>query len=394
MEAVEGFDYIYMGSPYPISLKNGLLEKHAFVDFPADVLQHAILQGFCENGYQVRVLTSVRISGYSGFFIKPFHYSHFNSEKKDDLYVGAINFPIVNRLYTAFQLAKHLKKIVSREGKKKVMIYAVDSFSLFAVWLNRKRLSSVTLIVPDLPEFMSENDGLFYKIGKSIERRIVNALIHVVDKFVLLSPFMVEKLPIGNKPWIQMEGIFSETGVEIKTVERKKIILYTGNLDKRYGILDLLNAFRRTRLPEYELYICGNGDTVEEIKSCAKNDCRVKYLGILAHDEVLTLQRNASLLVNPRHKAETYTKYSFPSKTIEYMASGTPVLMSHLDSIPKEYEPYLFFFDDESVEGMSHRIQEICELPEEELNMLGASASAFIRTFKNPSAQVYRIINM
>lgn len=65
------------------------------------------------------------------------------------------------------------------------------------------------------------------------------------------------------------------------------------------------------------------------------------------------MQREVSLLVNPRQNTEAFTKYSFPSKTMEYLASGTPVLMYKLDGIPDEYDAYLNYVDGDGVESLT-----------------------------------------
>ena len=107
-----------------------------------------------------------------------------------------------------------------------------------------------------------------------------------------------------------------------------------------------------------------------------------------------TLQKKATVLINPRHSADEYTKYSFPSKTMEYMASGTPTLMAHLASIPQEYESHLFFFDDESIEGMKKKIIEVCEKSQSELEIFGKAASKFILEEKNEMKQAKKIVDM
>ena len=45
--------------------------------------------------------------------------------------------------------------------------------------------------------------------------------------------------------------------------------------------------------------------------------------------------------MNPRSADAEYTKYSFPSKTIEYLATGVPVVMNRLPGIPEEYEYFV-----------------------------------------------------
>jgi len=52
-------------------------------------------------------------------------------------------------------------------------------------------------------------------------------------------------------------------------------------------------------------------------------------------------------------------RYSFPSKLIEYMASATPVLTTRLPGIPPEYEPYVYWIEDDSVEGIEHSLRAV-----------------------------------
>lgn len=115
---------------------------------------------------------------------------------------------------------------------------------------------------------------------------------------------------------------------------------------------------------------------------------------MLQKEEVRLLQVRATLLVNPRHSNEEFTKYSFPSKTMEYLASGTSTLMCKLPAIPEEYFEYLYFFDDESIEGYARKIVEICNMDPEMLRVRGEKAREFILKEKNCYSQAKRIFDM
>ena len=52
-----------------------------------------------------------------------------------------------------------------------------------------------------------------------------------------------------------------------------------------------------------------------------------------------------AVLVNPRPNNEEYTKYSFPSKDIEYLSSGKPTVAFLLDGMPKCYQDFLYVVD-------------------------------------------------
>jgi glycosyltransferase involved in cell wall biosynthesis len=205
---------------------------------------------------------------------------------------------------------------------------------------------------------------------------------------------MRDRLPVKKDSWLLMEGIYDESKRLEKTIKSEhKVVLYTGNLSKRYGILELLNAFRQIEDDNYRLWICGNGDGKEDVISMAMMDKRIEYKGVLSHDEVLLLQKQATILVNPRSSAGEYTKYSFPSKTMEYLASGTPTIMCHLPAIPKEYDDYLFYFTDESAEGIKDKIVEVCSKSNDELMSFGKKAADFILNNKTPKIQMGRVLS-
>ena len=146
--------------------------------------------------------------------------------------------------------------------------------------------------------------------------------------------------------------------------------------------------------PEYRLWIRGNGACLNDVKLAAERDSRIKYIEHLSKDELLKLQKKATILINPVFSSQTFTRYFFPSKTMEYMASGTPTVMSKLACLPKDYYPHLYFFDKESIEGIRDKIIEICEKTQSELEEFGKAASEFIIKEKNEMKQSKKIVDL
>jgi glycosyltransferase involved in cell wall biosynthesis len=217
----------------------------------------------------------------------------------------------------------------------------------------------------------------------------------MVDAFVVLSDFMYSPLQIGNRPWVRVEGIFNDK--ESTVVEEKeafKTILYSGTLAKRYGILNLLDAFLDIKDENYRLWICGDGDAIDEINNRKKVDKRIIYFGQIPREEVLILQKRATVLVNPRTSFFEYTKYSFPSKIMEYLGSGTPCLIHRLPGIPAEYFKYVFVAEEQTAEGLKKSIIEICNLNSEKLIEIGQRAKSFVTNYKTPIKQCEKIFSM
>ena len=142
------------------------------------------------------------------------------------------------------------------------------------------------------------------------------------------------------------------------------------------------------------LHLVGSGDEVGYIEKVAKKEKQIQYHGIQPNDEVLVYQSNSDLLINPRPSEEEFTKYSFPSKNMEYMTSGTPLLTTKLVGMPEEYYEYVYLFDDESVEGMSKKIDEVLSLSEETRKKTGLKAREFILKEKNNVIQTRKMIDL
>jgi glycosyltransferase involved in cell wall biosynthesis len=389
---------IYIGSIYPPGQIEKLKSFGSSIDFAADTFQISLLEGLFCYYRDMKIITSPNISNYPKVKKKLFSKKEFqlSYNKQKHIFTGFVNIPILKHISKLVRISREIKKSIDKDSDNRIIIYGVGSPSLLALYYINKRRYKSCLIVPDLPEFMSDKKKLSYLIGKKIDKLFINLGIRKIDSFVLFSPYMKERFPVYNKPWIHLEGVFSKT--KTFSLEEKKenyrTILYSGSLSKRYGIMDLVKAFNLIDKDNYRLWICGGGDALSEIKDFEKIDKRIQYLGLLSKEEVRRKQKQATLLINPRHKIDEYTKYSFPSKTMEYMASGTPVLMSHLLSIPSEYEKHLYFFDDESIEGMKNKIIEICEKSQEELNAFGKAASKFIINEKNEKKQANRIVEL
>ena len=119
----------------------------------------------------------------------------------------------------------------------------------------------------------------------------------------------------------------------------------------------------------------------------------IKYYGYVSNEEVIELEKKATLLCNVRNTNMEYTKYSCPSKVLEYLASGTPVYSTKLMGIPEEYKKYVFWCDEPNLGNISSDLKNILNLPSEVLNKKGIEAQRFMLKEKNSIAQAKKILD-
>jgi glycosyltransferase involved in cell wall biosynthesis len=244
-------------------------------------------------------------------------------------------------------------------------------------------------IVTDLPDMMSDNTLL---------QKINNHLFQSVDGFVFLTEQMNQRLNHKKKPYIVLEGHVDADAPAVKTTEKweeetgKKIIIYAGSILKLYGIQNLTEGFIKADIPNTELWVYGDGDYREELIELSQKYPSVVYKGVCGNQEVVDSEIRASLLVNPRPVVPEYTKYSFPSKNMEYMVSGTPVLTTKLPGMPEEYYPYVYLLEDETPEGVARKLREVLQLPMAERNAKAVNAREYVLHHKTNVAQAKKIM--
>nr|WP_306287553.1 glycosyltransferase [Pseudoalteromonas sp. WY3] len=175
----------------------------------------------------------------------------------------------------------------------------------------------------------------------------------------------------------------------------EKFFLYTGALESRYGIDVLVDWFKDDNfLPGWSLVLCGTGGLDAVISKLAKSKPkRVVFLGQVKRNIALELQKHADILVNPRSPIDAYTAYSFPSKTLEYMASGTPIVMHKLDGIPSEYFDYMYLPKSVTHAALKETLLEVASLSNQSRFDFGQKAKNFILFNKSPESQGKRLLN-
>ena len=245
-------------------------------------------------------------------------------------------------------------------------------------------------IITDLPDFMQINNN---RIG----RRVNDAIIYNNDGYIFLTHEMAKRINIKKKPFVVIEGLVDHKMQLIekpKNKRAKRIVMYAGGLEKKYGIIELCLGFNDICTENEELHIYGDGELRDELIRMGKRIKNIYYHGVLPVENIVEKEINATLLVNPRPADGEYTKYSFPSKTMEYMVSGTPVVMCKLAGLPLEYYKYLYFFESGSRTDISKSLRKILNKSSDELSHKGIEAREFVLKNKNNIQQAKRVIGL
>ncbi len=255
--------------------------------------------------------------------------------------------------------------------------------------------SKTVVIVTDMPHLTVSTSGNA-KLIRQLRFWFNYKIISAFDGFVVLTRQLNDVVNTAGKPHIIMEGLVDEAMAEMENrlvnKAKEKIIIYAGGIYEIYGVKTLIDAFLQLKGEDYRFYIYGDGPMAKDMPDYCKKDSRIKYFGVVENAEVVKMQMQATLLLNPRPTSEELTKYSFPSKNIESMVSGTPLVTTNLPGMPQEYHPHVYLFNDETVEGMRETLQDLLGRPREELHEFGLNAKKFVLENKSNTIQAKRVL--
>lgn len=316
--------------------------------------------------------------------------------------IGFLNIPVIKPVMRFFSYIRLIQKYAKKDRRLVIYgLYLPQLLALKFVKLFRPNCVDAAIFIDDLP-------GQYGILPRSFVRRIIklffdNQIIKIlndgktISHFALLTDQMSKVIQMHERNFTVIEGIARQnTEPESNHFKdsKKKIIYYAGTLNSEYGIETLTDAFMQIQGDEYELWICGDGDARETVEKAALADKRIRYYGFVDKERADELRDLSDVLVNPRTNEGAYTKYSFPSKTIEYMLAAKPIIMYKLDGIPIEYDCFLNYVSGVQPIDLAKKIVDVCVADSKEAEERARDGRKWILKNKNPKAQMAKLLSL
>ena len=366
--------------------------------FAVQKFSRLLVQGLAKNGCSVSVF-SVPPTDKK---VEHTAWIHIDSEIEDGVlyhYVPFLDIPFIKHIGVLLYTFFYVIRWGLHDTKNKAVICDVLAVSVCMGALFASKIVGVQCVgvVTDIYSMMQgkNRQGIRAFISK-MATKMNEWYISAFSKYILLTEAMNDLVNPKHRPMMVMEALCDSYFFlkNIKTVEKHNppTILYAGGLHEKYGLGMLVEGFLLSGV-QARLVLYGDGPYVPALKALCDKHTDVEYRGVASNEEVVEEERKATLLVNPRFSSEEYTKYSFPSKNMEYMVSGTPIMTARLPGMPKDYNPYVYVLEDETTNGMANCLHTLLsDKTKDELSQKGKAAQQFVLEKKNNVFQAKRII--
>ena len=278
---------------------------------------------------------------------------------------------VINEAVKFFKLFSYISKWYKKNKKsKKAILYLNMPLEVSLVcWFfkNILNVKTVNLIIDTaLGNIHINSIGTWYA---SMRYRLSESLSKTMSANMALNSRVFKYLKLDKKPCLHTKIGHNLTEMNYRhheTKNEKKVIVYTGTFIDYDGTKELMEAMALLNPNEYELLMYGSGPYKDLVINCEERCKNVRFMGYLPNNEMKRVMEEADLLINPRINNKYTDVFGFPSKMIEYLLSGTPVLTTRFAAMPKEYEQFVYIIENQTGLGIANAIKEVFNKPESE----------------------------
>jgi len=306
--------------------------------------------------------------------------------------IGFINLPIIKQIIQGLTIYFYARKYIKKNPDSILLTYNSSMQIGIPARILKKIYKKYVILLADPPIDYVTNRKKLYGYVMKVYNKLALIGINSCDMFVVINKKLIDSYSLKGRS-ILIEGGINPNDFNLTVTKsyEEKIIIYSGALTFYSGILNLIHAMNYLVDEKIKLYIYGRGNLEKRVSDYAHASDKVYFKGNLSNDKILEIQQRAWLLVNPRVVNDPISQLTFPSKILEYMMSGVPVLTTRLNGFTSEYSDKLFFSDGDDVSSIANAINNLTFLNEKDLNEKALMARKFVLENKNWKVQTEKI---
>lgn len=179
---------------------------------------------------------------------------------------------------------------------------------------------------------------------------------------------------------------FDPDNLPVSQAGSKFVVLFTGSMTRWAGVEFLLQSFQLIRNGQVELWLCGPGSN-PYVERAVRADPRIKFLGLLDEQRLQQISHRADVFINPRPSSLSSNRSNFPSKVLEYLSYGKPVISTWTDGLNPDYADVLIVLKSETTICLAETIERILSWSEAERRENARRAFVYLDTYKRWSIQ-------
>ncbi|UKA74588.1 glycosyltransferase [Arthrobacter sp. FW306-07-I] len=317
---------------------------------------------------EVALLSVLPVPNHPEYPYKIIRSSVVEQDNVRGITLGFVNMLILKHATRFLACLSTGTRFIRYQDPETIVVHGVHTpFLVFARLVKKGLGRQICLVMTDPPGVVRAADGVISRVLKRLDRKLVRLLASGFDGIICLTPALAADFA-PTVPALVLEGFANHELASLPSRSRQADslfrIAYAGAINVEYGVENLVLAFMSMTDPDVRLHLYGKGPLDKWVLEQCKLDKRILHGGLVDHSALMPRLKEASVLINPRPAAQEFVRYSFPSKILEYMALGAPVITTRLAGLSADYLQYVQLTDDDSVAALARAIEAVrCQYP-------------------------------
>ena len=180
----------------------------------------------------------------------------------------------------------------------------------------------------------------------------------------------------NNRANITIEGVLENKYKEQGVKEFGKYIFYYGNLEEKFGVYELMQAFIELNNPDVNLVVAGYHAKEDKMKMYTECYRNIKYLGMISNDLTLSLENGSLFNINSRPYTEDFDRYLIPYNTMDYLNSKSLTVSVRNNILLKYFKDDALWLELGEKEELLATMKKALAMSEKEKNEMVKKANA------------------
>lgn len=319
--------------------------------------------------------------------------SDFSEKTFDNIKHISLRYSDDNLLYRflgRILYVKHLKKVIDRFSPNDIAAILFDSgsTSLFKYLKQYSKKYNIPLVFDDVEWYSASEYKLgclnpFYRHNNMINKKLIDRSL----KSVAISTFLEDHFKSKDIRTIRIPVIMDTENISFskKQFAPDKVIkiIYAGQVGGKDRLFEMVEAIsmlsdaERNRI-SFNIFGITRQQFVSVFNDSILNNCgsSVVFWGRVSREEVISALNNADFSFLLRPENERYAKAGFPTKIVEALSTGTPVMCN----LTSDLDLYLhnkinsIIVENCSASACLKALKVVLSLSEDELSILSVKA--------------------
>lgn len=237
--------------------------------------------------------------------------------------------------------------------------------------------------------------SLLTRFGYRVQEKKAKKYISKIDGRIVINENIIDYYA-PNKDYILVDGginneVINELFPLKESTNERTIFVCAGLLWEQNGIRLLLSLLKNNPNLNIEINFAGSGPDEKLVQKAAAADPRIRYHGMLSRTELFKLYSTADCLLNLRKEDEI--DFHFPSKLIEYLATGKHIISTKVAHAENKYGAYMTFINNFTESDLLKAINTFNQMPKDQVYKTGCLAREYMLKSHTWDSQTEKILN-